>query len=186
MSFTPTRVTVRTGSAFTGTLSVVYRVEDGTKDPPLREASGGRLTVVVRDIPDTPAKPAIRDSGNGTVTLRWNEPANNNSPITGYRVTWTGGAGGAKDFDRTAAGADQPITGLANGTSYRFSVVAVNGKGVERRIRPVRSGHAVGNADRAAERHRLEEHDVCADDDRGRLGGPPDGGGGGASPIGYA
>ena len=124
VSHTASDVTVRTGAAFTGTLSVIYRIQDGTRDP-ARE-SQGRVTVVVRDRPDRPAAPAIIDSGDRTVTIRWAAPANNNSPITAYQVDVNGQA---RDFGANAAGVNQQIGNLTNGTAYRFMVRAQNAKG---------------------------------------------------------
>ncbi len=124
VSFTATDLTVKTGPSFTGTLSVVYRVQDGTKDPS-REVQG-RATVVVRAVPDAPGKPAVT-TGDESATVRWNAPASNNSPITGYTVSWSGGS---KQFGASAAGTAQTITGLRNGTAYSFTVTATNGIGV--------------------------------------------------------
>ncbi|KQM83183.1 Ig-like domain-containing protein [Agromyces sp. Leaf222] len=123
VSFTSTDITVRTGAAFTGTVSVIYRIEDGTKDP-LRQTTG-RATVIVRAPPDQPNRPAASAS-DAAATVRWNEPATNNSPITGYEVQWDGGS---RSFGAGAAGSDQPITGLTNGTTYTFQVRAQNEKG---------------------------------------------------------
>lgn len=120
-SFTASDVTIRTGSAFVGTLTVNYRIEDGTKDP-ARQVQG-QVTIVVRDVPDAPAAPQIVRGGDTRATIKWNAPANNNSPITGYVVTW---AGGSQNFAESAAGADQTIGGLTNGQAYTFKVRAVN------------------------------------------------------------
>lgn len=124
VSHTSSDLTVRTGAAFTGTLSVVYRVQDGTRDP-ARETQG-RVTVVVRDRPDRPAAPTIVSSGDRTVTIRWAAPANNNSPITGYQVDVNGAT---RDFGANAAGVNQQIGSLTNGTAYQFRVRAQNAKG---------------------------------------------------------
>lgn len=121
VSFTATGITVRTGSAFTGTLSVLYTIEDGTKDP-LRRAQG-RVTIVVRDVPDKPGAPAIVSWGDSSATINWNAPASNNSPITQYVVTWSGGS---KTFAPTDAGKNQAIGGLTNGRAYTFQVRATN------------------------------------------------------------
>jgi hypothetical protein len=121
VSFTAEDVTVRTGSAFTGTLSVIYRIEDGTRDP--ARQTQGRITVVVRDVPDTPNVPQIVSSSDQTITVRWNAPANNNSQIDQYELRWNGGS---RTFGAGAAGTNQAITGLTNGTSYRFTVLAHN------------------------------------------------------------
>ncbi|MGR0318072.1 Ig-like domain-containing protein [Agromyces sp. ZXT2-3] len=124
VSHTASDVTVNAGAAFTGTLSVVYRIQDGTKDP-AREVQG-RVIVVVRDVPDRPAAPEIRNSGNQSVTIRWAAPANNNSAITDYEVDYNGQR---RTFGAGAAGVNQEFTGLANGTAYRFQVRAKNAIG---------------------------------------------------------
>jgi major membrane immunogen (membrane-anchored lipoprotein) len=119
-SFTSTGVTVKTGPSFTGELSVVYRVQDGTKDP-TREVQG-RITVIVRAAPDAPAQPQAT-AGDGAASVRWQAPATNNSPILDYTVSWSGGS---KTFPAGAAGSYQPIPGLTNGQGYAFTVTARN------------------------------------------------------------
>ncbi|MGW9629137.1 Ig-like domain-containing protein [Agromyces sp. NPDC055520] len=126
VTFTATDITVKTGPSFTGELSVVYRVQDGTKDP-TREVQG-RATVIVRDRPDAPTITNI-ESGDTKIKLTWKANATNNSPITGYVVSATPAAGGPWNFDASAAGTAQSIGGLANGTAYAFTVRAVNAKG---------------------------------------------------------
>ncbi|MBM7505091.1 Ig-like domain-containing protein [Agromyces aurantiacus] len=123
-SHTESDVTVRTGAAFTGTLSVVYRIQDGTKDP-ARETQG-RITVVVRDEPDKPAAPEIVSSGDSAITIRWAAPANNNSPITGYQVEYNGQTA---SFAADGAGTNQRFAPLTNGTAYDFQVRAQNAIG---------------------------------------------------------
>ena len=124
VSFTDTGITVRTGAAFTGTLSVIYRIQDGTRDA-ARETQG-RVTVIVRDEPDAPNAPASSRRRSGAATVSWGAPATNNSPITRYEVSWNGGS---QIFDASAAGVDQSIGGLTNGTTYTFTVRAENGIG---------------------------------------------------------
>ncbi|ANJ26698.1 hypothetical protein ATC03_08220 [Agromyces aureus] len=123
VSFTAKDITVRTGAAFTGTLSVIYRIEDGTRDP--ARQTTGRATVIVRAPPDAPNTPTATAS-DGQATVRWDAPATNNSPISGYEVSWSGGS---KSFGAGAAGTAQSITGLTNGTTYSFQVRAENAKG---------------------------------------------------------
>ena len=119
-SFTSTGVSVRTGAAFTGTLSVIYRIQDATKDP-ARETQG-RVTVIVRDRPEQPGAPTVT-AGDGWADVRWQAPAPNNSPITGYEVSYNGQVA---TYGAGAAGITQRISGLTNGTAYTFTVRAIN------------------------------------------------------------
>ncbi|WP_022891778.1 Ig-like domain-containing protein [Agromyces subbeticus] len=119
-----TGLSVRTGASFTGTLSVVYRIQDATKDP--SRQTQGRVMVTVRDRPDPPKAPVIVSEQNGSVSVRWAAPADNNSAISAYRLTWNGGSA---DFPADAAGSVHVISGLANGTAYRFQIAATNGIG---------------------------------------------------------
>ena len=123
VSHTSKGITVRAGSTFSGTLSVIYRIEDATRDP--ARQTQGRATIVVRDRPDAPTITAIAD-GDGSVTLTWRSNASNNSPITGYTVQY---GGTQRSFPATADGVAQSIGGLSNGTSYTFRVTATNAKG---------------------------------------------------------
>ena len=88
VNYSATGITVRTGAAFTGTLSVIYRIEDGTKDP-ARQVQG-RVIVVVKDEPDKPNAPVVVSKGDSQVTIRWNAPAPNNSAIDAYQVQYNG------------------------------------------------------------------------------------------------
>ncbi|MEF3405370.1 Ig-like domain-containing protein [Agromyces sp. CCNWLW203] len=124
VAHTSTGITVRTGASFTGTLSVIYRIQDATKDA-ARETQG-RVMVTVRDRPEAPKAPLIVSEQNGSVSVRWSAPPDNNSPISGYRLSWNGGSA---VFAADAAGLAHTITGLANGTAYRFQVEATNGIG---------------------------------------------------------
>src|SRR5262249_14417651 len=84
--------------------------------------------------PTVPAAPVIGAAtpGNASATVRWTPPADNGgSPVTGYlvRVLDSTGtqAGGLRPAG--AAATSLAVTGLANGTSYRFQVAAVNAAG---------------------------------------------------------
>lgn len=124
VSHTSTGVSVTTSAAFTGNLSIDYRVADATNDP-VRERSAS-LNIVVRDRPDKPAQPAEVGFGNKSATIKWRAPATNRSPITGYVVKY---GGTTKEFGANADGANHTFTGLTNGKAYTFSVQAINGIG---------------------------------------------------------
>jgi serine protease len=81
-------------------------------------------------VPSTMAPP-VAVAGNGSATLTWTPPASDGgSPVTGYRVAILpqGAAPSIQDFD--ASTTTRTITGLTNGTAYRFQVGAINAVGV--------------------------------------------------------
>lgn len=80
--------------------------------------------------PPVPASPpgaprsVTATPGDGSATVKWNAAAANGAAVTGYRITWSGG-------EKTVGGGVRttPITGLANGTAYVFTVAAINRAG---------------------------------------------------------
>lgn len=114
-------VVVRPGDGFVGELTVRYRLRDATDDP-LREVEG-RISVVVRDRPAAPLAPRVGDVTSQTVVLAWDAPANNGTPITGYRLTRNGGQ------TTMCATTTCTVTGLTNGQDYTFTVAAQNAVG---------------------------------------------------------
>jgi hypothetical protein len=68
-------------------------------------------------------------AGNGQATVSWTAPDDGGSAITSYTVTsFTGGvAQGTYAF--ASSSTVQVVTGLTNGTTYTFSVVATNDVG---------------------------------------------------------
>lgn len=75
--------------------------------------------------PTAPGAPTLNSAtpGNGQVTLGWSAPASNGgSPITGYTATASPGGATCSTSGATTC----TITGLANGTSYSFTVRATN------------------------------------------------------------
>jgi hypothetical protein len=123
VSVTPAKDGVRivTGSGATGTLTVVYGISDATKDP--ARSTQGRITLVIRNEPDAPKAPsAVAGDGSATVTIP-NGTSSNNSPITGYTISWDGGS------KQVATTGGHTVGGLANGQNYSFRVVAHNAIG---------------------------------------------------------
>ncbi|MGY1815377.1 Ig-like domain-containing protein [Blastococcus sp. SYSU D00820] len=111
------RVTVRPRADFVGTVTVEYSVQDQTGDQS-REVRG-LLTVAVRGVPERPVAPAVLESRNREVVLSWAAPASNGAPITDYVVQGSG-------VSQTCPTTTCTITGLRNGDTYTFTVVARN------------------------------------------------------------
>ncbi|MFT4283763.1 MAG: Ig-like domain-containing protein [Protaetiibacter sp.] len=104
-----------------GTINVVYTVEDATQDPDRRV--NGLITLVVSDVPDQTQKPTVPSQGDeGTVTIGFQAPAANGKEITSYEVRSTPSV----PTPSNCAPPSCTITGLTNGTSYQFSVRAIN------------------------------------------------------------
>jgi hypothetical protein len=125
MSYTSDgNVTITPSASFIGVVSVVYTVQDATKDP-ARNVTG-RLQYTVRDVPGTPNPPTFVE-GDGTITVSWSPPATNGEPITGYTITATGGA--PSPVTVSGSTASHVFTGLVNGTGYKFRILATNAVG---------------------------------------------------------
>ena len=86
--------------------------------------------------PEPPAAPSGLDAttGDGSVTLTWNDPGN--SSITGYEYQYRyAGAAWSAWTDIANSDADtttHAVSGLTNGTEYRFKVRAVNAAGASK------------------------------------------------------
>jgi hypothetical protein len=115
-------VTVSPGAAFIGVISVVYTVEDATRDA-ARHVQG-RLLYTVRDVPGKVATPTFVE-GDGQVTVEWDTPAINGEPITQYTLFWSGGS----SVTVPGSAASHTFTGLTNGDPYTFQVRATNAVG---------------------------------------------------------
>src|SRR4051812_5705055 len=79
-----------------------------------------------------PGAPTIgtATAGPGQATVSWTAPASDGgSPITGYVVTPFVGFAPATSTTFNSTATTQTVTGLTNGTSYRFKVAAINAIG---------------------------------------------------------
>ncbi|MGY1620651.1 S8 family serine peptidase [Geodermatophilus sp. SYSU D00965] len=82
-----------------------------------------------------PAAPAIGQPtpDNAAVTVRWTAPRDTGgAAVTGYSVRVHRGDSVVKTVTARAGSTSLSVTGLANGTGYRFSVAAVNAAGTGR------------------------------------------------------
>jgi titin len=74
-----------------------------------------------------------RGVGSGHVRLSWGAPSSNGAPVTDYLIERSANGGTWTRIDDDASTATAlTVTGLVNGTSYRFRIAAVNriGRGV--------------------------------------------------------
>jgi hypothetical protein len=112
-----------------------------TQNPPPRKPPPSPPAV-----PASPpgAPPGVSATGGaGSVTVGWGAAADNRAAVTSYRISWAGGS-------RTVGGGTREVTiaGLANGTRYTFTVVALNkagtGPGASASATPAASASAPG------------------------------------------
>ncbi|GAA1102339.1 fibronectin type III domain-containing protein [Nocardiopsis metallicus] len=85
--------------------------DPGTQDPEPGQSTG----------PPGAPTPVTAQAGDGSVELTWPEAYSPDAPVQSYEITWEGGG-------TTVGGSElhTEITGLANGTAYRFRVRAIN------------------------------------------------------------
>lgn len=103
-----------------------WALATGSGSPGIVTTSGPVITV--------PGVPTIgpASAGDGAATVSWTPPGDDGgSPITGYQVRVVNSAGTQVGALRPAAAdaTSLTVTGLTNGTTYRFQVAAANGAG---------------------------------------------------------
>ena len=67
--------------------------------------------------------------GDGQVTLTWQPAQVNGTPVTGYEVEISPPPGGQQQIQPVGVTTSHAFTGLANGTTYTFNVLAANAEG---------------------------------------------------------
>lgn len=102
--------------------TVVVTVRDATRTRE-RETTG-TINVAVSDKPDAPLLSAVSTKPqDGRIDLNWTAGSANGSPITEYKVLWSGAGSGERSC---GAATSCTIEGLSNGKTYTFKVRAKN------------------------------------------------------------
>jgi hypothetical protein len=105
------------GTSYVFTVTATNRMGAGL-------ASAPSNSVTPATIPGAPTN-LVANAGSGQATLTFKPPASNGgSPITGYIVT------SCRGTSYFSSGSPANVSGLTNGTSYKFTVRAVNFLGV--------------------------------------------------------
>ena len=78
--------------------------------------------------PGAPTRP-VATAGNSDATIGWGAAAPNGSAIVSYDVSWTGSTGDTGTATVPGGKLGTVVRGLSNGSSYVFSIAAVNGVG---------------------------------------------------------
>ncbi len=119
---TDTAIGLTNGSSYTFTVAAINIAGTGT-------ASGQSNAVIPATVPGAPTI-GTATFGNASATVTWTAPGNNGgSAVTGYVITpYKAGVAQATQTFNTTATTDTVI-GLTNGSSYTFTVAAINGVG---------------------------------------------------------
>jgi FtsP/CotA-like multicopper oxidase with cupredoxin domain len=108
------------GSTYSFTVKATNSVGTGP-------ASAASNSVLIFTVPGAP-RTVVAVAGNARATVTFLAPASNGfSPITGYTVTSV--QGGGTDINAGSTALSHTVTGLTNGNTYSFVVVATNAAG---------------------------------------------------------
>jgi hypothetical protein len=111
------------GNTYTFTLIATNAIGNSTE-------SSKSASAVPATTPSKPATPTLSAIGNQTVTVNWIAPSNGGSAITGYTITIYNITTSTSTTTSAAAGAiSKVISGLTNGSSYKFTIIATNAIG---------------------------------------------------------
>jgi hypothetical protein len=121
----------------TGTTAVITGLTNGTavvvRVIPVNAGGNGAAVTSAPTTPRTVAGAStsvVATAGNGQVSLTWVAPTDNGgSAITGYHVERAVGSAGPWTRIATIATTSYVTTGLTNGTTYAFRVLATNSAG---------------------------------------------------------
>ncbi|MEO7804702.1 MAG: fibronectin type III domain-containing protein, partial [Actinomycetota bacterium] len=113
-----------TATTFTGlTYGITYTFKIvATNSHGPSTASAPSNSVVPSRIPDTPTQ-VVAEAGDRLAIVRWTPGYHGGRPVTNVRVTASPGGG---SVDVKCGVSSVTFTGLTNGTTYSFSVVATN------------------------------------------------------------
>lgn len=89
-------------------------------------ASAASAAVSAADVPGQPTSVTATYQSDGTVLVAWTAPSGNGSAIIDYTITTSGVSG---SYTTSSTSYARPSTGLANGTTYSFTVTARNAVG---------------------------------------------------------
>ena len=105
----------------------VYSI-NSTRTSTTYDSSGGFIPVTNPSVP----RNFIATPGNGEALLSWSPPADNGGfPLINYVITYTDVAGGLTQRRYpSATDVSFNITGLTNGQSYTFNIIAKNSRGL--------------------------------------------------------
>ena len=127
LSFTANGVMVITGAAKSGTVSVLYTIQDYLELP--QRSSQARLTIVVISAPEPVADFTLTRGGSGEIVVNFQPTSNTNgADVTEYRVRMTGLPATAERTD-CVPGIACSFTGRTNGEVQTVTIAATNRAG---------------------------------------------------------